>query len=131
MDIVDEKIIELLKKDSRMPYVDIAKETDLTEGAIRSRVHRLISDNVIKSFTIETKDDIKAVVMVASSRSKPTTQIANTIRKLGVDMVFEVSGNYDIICFLREKSVEKANETVERIRKMDGVTDTYTAMVLK
>ena len=131
MDAVDEKIIEFLKKDSRMSYVDIAKEINLTEGAIRSRVHRLLRDNVIKSFTIETTADIKAVVMVASSRAKPTTQVANSIKKLGVDMIFEVSGNYDIICFVREESVERTNEIVEKIRKLEGVTDTYTSMVLK
>ena len=85
MDDVDVRILSILRGDGRASFVEIAKAVNLTEGAVRARVGRLSKEGTIKKFTIETKDDVKAVVMVATSRSISTTKVADSIRKLGVD----------------------------------------------
>ncbi len=131
MDDIDAKIIALLKKDGRMAFVEVAKRIGLTEGAIRARVKKLTDIGSIKRFTLDTKDDVKAVVMVATSRSVSTTKVASSIMELGIDRTYEISGNFDIICFVESGSIEQVNELVEKIRNIDGVTDTSTSMVLK
>ncbi len=131
MDDLDVRILSILRNDGRTSFVDIAKEIGLTEGAVRVRVGKLSRDGTIKKFTIDTKDDVKAVVMVATSRSMSTTSVADSIRKLGIDRVYEISGNFDIICFAESSSIEDINATVEKIRAIDGVTDTSTSLVLK
>jgi DNA-binding Lrp family transcriptional regulator len=131
MDEIDQRIISALKANSRTSFVKIAKPLGLTEGAVRARVKKLVKEGAIKRFTIDIKDEIHAIVFVAISRSIPTTDIADKIRKLGIERVYEVSGNYDIICFVGEEQVDKVNSIVEKIRSLDGVTDTYTNMVLK
>lgn len=131
MDDIDAKIIALLKKDGRMAFVEVAKRIGLTEGAVRARVKRLTDSGSIKRFTLDTKDDVKAVVMVATSRSVSTTKVASSIMELGIDRTYEISGNFDIICFVESGSIEQVNELVEKIRNIDGVTDTSTSMVLK
>ncbi|MDE1833905.1 MAG: Lrp/AsnC family transcriptional regulator [Candidatus Micrarchaeota archaeon] len=127
----DSKILSLLKNDGRMSFVDIAKQIGLTEGAVRARVSKLIKQGTIRHFTVDTKDDVKAVVSVATSRAMSTTAVADSIRKLGVDRVYEISGNYDILCLIESNSIEEVNATVEKIRALEGVTDTSTSMVLK
>ncbi len=131
MDDIDAKIIALLKKDGRMAFVEVAKRIGLTEGAVRARVKKLTDSGSIKRFTLDTKDDVKAVVMVATSRSVSTTKVASSIMELGIDRTYEISGNFDIICFVESGSIEQVNELVEKIRNIDGVTDTSTSMVLK
>jgi DNA-binding Lrp family transcriptional regulator len=131
MDELDERILRALKANSRASFVGIAKEIGLTEGAVRARVARLSKEGVIKRFTVETKEDVKAIVMVATSRSISTTRVADSIRKLGIDGTYEISGNFDIICFVESGSIEEVNSKVERIRALQGVTDTSTSLVLK
>jgi Lrp/AsnC family transcriptional regulator of lysine biosynthesis len=131
MDSTDSVILSLLKGNSRTPFVEIAKEVGLTEGAVRARVLKLSKDGMIKRFTVETKDDVNAVVMVATSRSVSTTNVANAIRKIGIDRTYEISGNFDIICFVESSSIEEVNDKVEQIRAIEGVSDTSTSMVLK
>ena len=131
MDNTDLEIIRMLRANGREPFVSIAKEIGLTEGAVRARVAKLSKDGTIKRFTVETKDDVNAVVMVATSRAVSTTKVADAIRKLGVHRVYEISGNFEIICFVESNSIEEVNESVEQIRAIDGVTDTSTSMVLK
>ncbi|MHB1829848.1 MAG: Lrp/AsnC family transcriptional regulator [Candidatus Micrarchaeaceae archaeon] len=131
MDELDNHILRILKANSRAPFVDIAKAIGLTEGAVRMRVAKLSKSGAIKRFTVETKDDVKAIMMIATSRSMSTTSVADSIRKLGIDRTYEISGNFDIVCFVESGSIEDVNSIVEKIRAIAGVTDTSTSLVLK
>jgi DNA-binding Lrp family transcriptional regulator len=131
VDETDKKIIALLKEDARMHLVQVGKEIGLTEGAVRARIVHMLASGEIERFTIDVKEDICTIVMVAVASGTPTTKAATAIRKLGVNKVYEVSGNYDIICFISAPSVPEANSIVEKIRKIDGVTDTNTNVVFK
>lgn len=131
MDNTDQIILSKLRNDGRKSFIEIGREVGLTEGAVRARIGKMVKGGTIKRFTVETKDEVKAIVMVATSRSVSTTNVAESIRKLGVDRAYEISGNFDIICFVESNAMEDVNETVERIRAIDGVTDTSTSLVLK
>ena len=52
MDIVDLKILELLKENSRMSFNDISQNVGKTEATIRRRVKKLTEDGIIKKFTM-------------------------------------------------------------------------------
>jgi DNA-binding Lrp family transcriptional regulator len=131
MDALDERIIAILRKDGRTPFVKIGKHLGMTEGAVRARVKKLTKERVIERFTVEVKDSTRAVVLVATAQAIPTSKISQMIKEIGADRVYEVSGNYDIICFVQAKSIDELNSTIERIRAIDGVVDTSTSMVLK
>jgi DNA-binding Lrp family transcriptional regulator len=131
MDELDERILSILKKNSRTPFVEIADKIGLTEGAVRSRVNRLIREGAIKKFTIEAKGEIKAIVLVTTSTNVPTTVVADKIRELSIGNVYEVSGNYEIICFVQSDLISKVDSLVERIRRIRGVMNTSTCLVLK
>jgi Lrp/AsnC family transcriptional regulator for asnA, asnC and gidA len=131
MDEIDANIIKALKKDSRTSFVKIGKELGLTEGAIRQRVAKLCKSGAIKKFTIEATTNIKAIILIGTSSQTPTSKVAKDIRKFGIENVYEVSGNYDIICLVEGESLDEINSTIESIRNLDGVVDTTTTMVLK
>jgi DNA-binding Lrp family transcriptional regulator len=46
LDPIDEKIISILKINSRQPFVEIAKEIGLSESAIRRRVKNLMDTKI-------------------------------------------------------------------------------------
>ena len=52
LDSTDIKLIEFLKKDSRISYTELAKELDLSDVAIKKRIDKLISNKIIQNFTI-------------------------------------------------------------------------------
>ncbi len=64
MDKIDEKILNLLKVNSRIPFVDIANKLGISEGTIRARVKKLIKSNSLR-FTIDYSKELKAIVMVS------------------------------------------------------------------
>jgi Lrp/AsnC family transcriptional regulator for asnA, asnC and gidA len=131
MDEIDTKIVRALKKDSRTSFVSIGKQLGMTEGAVRQRVGKLRSSGVIRKFTIEAAVDVSAIILIGTSNRFPTSKVAEAIRKLGVDRIYEISGNYDIVCFAEGSTMQEVNSIVESIRGVEGVIDTTTMMVLK
>lgn len=52
LDALDLRLVDLLQKDSSMPFVDIAEKLGVTEGTVRNRVCRLRKIGAIRRFTI-------------------------------------------------------------------------------
>jgi DNA-binding Lrp family transcriptional regulator len=130
---LDEKIIEILKKDSRRPFVDIANQLKVSEGTVRSRVRRLVDDGIIKSFTIKTSNkNVKAIIEIKINVNVNTSVVASEISKFeGVSEVFEVTGDEDIVVIVDVNSSPQLNDIIERIRQFENVQSTRTRLILK
>jgi DNA-binding Lrp family transcriptional regulator len=133
IDHLDDKIIEILKKDSRRPFVEIANELEVSEGTIRSRVKKLFEEGVIQAFTIKTSSkNVKALVEVKIDVNVNTSDIADQIAGFdGVSEVYEVTGEEDIVAIIDVTSSPQLNEIIERIRRYDNVESTRTRLILK
>lgn len=133
IDHLDDKIIEILKKDSRRPFVEIANELEVSEGTIRSRVKKLLEEGIIQAFTIKTSSkNVKALVEVKIDVNVNTSDIADQIASFdGVSEVYEVTGEEDIVAIIDVTSSPQLNEIIERIRRYDNVESTRTRLILK
>lgn len=134
LDQVDEKILSILREDSRTSFVEIAKVVSLSEAAIRRRVANLIKAGVISKFTIETNTgpQANAISLLSVNPSFPTSEISGKLRKMnGVDSIYEITGEYDIAVIVSGSNIAEINGTIDEIRKLSGIDDTNTVVVLK
>jgi DNA-binding Lrp family transcriptional regulator len=132
MDETDYKILQILEADARTPFVNIAKRLSTSEGTVRQRVKRLVDDGIIKQFTIDTTGGgLKALIDVRLQTNFDTSEVARKIMRLsGVKVVYEVSGEDDVVAVADVKDTEELNELVEAVRRM-GVASTKTRLILK
>ena len=133
MDELDEHIVEVLKKDSRRPFVEIAEQLQVSEGTIRSRVRRMTDEGVIKGFTIKTSSrNVKAMVEIRIDVNTSTEVVAGTLAEQdGVTEVYEVTGDQDIIAIVDVETSQQLNDIIESVRRHDNVLSTRTRLVLK
>ena len=133
IDNLDKRILEIMKKDSRCPYVEIAEKLGVSEGTVRSRVHKMTEDGIIRGFTIKTSSkNVKALVEVRIDVNTDTEEIARKLSEYdGVTEVFEVTGDQDIIAIVDVESSQSRNEIIERVRRYDNVLSTRTRLILK
>ena len=133
MDELDEHIIEVLKKDSRCPFVDIAEQLRVSEGTIRSRVRRMTDDGLIKGFTIKISSrNVKAMVEIKADVNACTEDIANVLaNQEGVTEVYEVTGDQDIVAMVDVETSQQLNDIIEKVRQHDNILSTRTRLVLK
>ncbi len=132
-DELDKRILEIMKKDSRRPFVDIAGQLGVSEGTIRTRVHRMTEEGVIRGFTIKTSSkNVKALVEIRIDVNTDTEAIAKELAGYeGVTEVFEVTGDQDIIAIVDVESSQRLNDIIERVRRYDNILSTRTRLILK
>jgi len=128
------KILEILRKNARTPYTSLARDLNISEAAIRKRIEKLIRVGVVKRFTIdyELENEVKAAVLVKVAPPNPTSDISRRIVKInGVEMVYEVTGDYDILVIVRGKNINMINKSIDEIRSINGVYGTNSMIVLR
>ncbi|NQV40364.1 MAG: Lrp/AsnC family transcriptional regulator [Nitrosopumilus sp.] len=133
-DKVDEKIIGYLKEDSRESFVDIGKKLKLSESAVRRRVKNLVDSGTIKKFTLEIGEEnsTSAIVLVSVDSATDTSKVSEKLAKLeGVKTVYEITGQYDITTIMSATNIAEINNTIDALRKIPGVVDTNTVIILK
>jgi Lrp/AsnC family transcriptional regulator, regulator for asnA, asnC and gidA len=133
-DEIDEKIIHILQTDARRAFVDIANEIGLSESAVRRRVKNLVDRGVIRRFTIElgTSDKTSAITLISVASTADTSAVSNRLMELnGVKVVYEITGQYDIAAIISAPAIVDINRCIDDIRKIDGVYDTDTVIILK
>lgn len=134
IDETDEKIIQILQTDSRRAFVDIANEIGLSESAVRRRVKNLVDRTIIKRFTIElgASDKTSAITLVSVASTADTSTVSNQLMNLnGVKVVYEITGQYDIAAIIAAPAIADINKCIDDIRKIEGVSDTDTVIILK
>jgi Lrp/AsnC family transcriptional regulator, regulator for asnA, asnC and gidA len=134
LDETDENIIRILQADSRRAFVDIANDIGLSESAVRRRVKNLVDRNIIKRFTIELgiSDKTSAITLISVASTADTSDVSDHLMKLkGVKVVYEITGQYDIAAIITAPAIPDINKSIDDIRKIDGVSDTDTVIILK
>ena len=133
-DKIDEKIIGYLKEDSRESFVDIGKKLKLSESAIRRRVKNLVDNKTIKRFTLELNEEnaTSAIVLVSVDSTTDTSKVSLKLAKLdGVKTVYEITGQYDITTIITADNISEINNSIDALRKIPGVVDTNTVIILR
>jgi Lrp/AsnC family transcriptional regulator, involved in the regulation of lysine biosynthesis len=134
IDSFDEKIIKILQNDARKPFVEIANTIGLSESAVRRRIKNLTDNNVIKKFTIEINNSEKtsAITLISVASSSDTSMVTSKLLNLeGVDVVYEITGQYDIAAIISAPTISEINSYIDEVRKIEGVSDTNTVIILK
>lgn len=134
IDSFDEKIIKILQEDSRRSFVEIANSIGLSESAVRRRVRNLTDNKVIKRFTIEISQNEKtsAITLISMASTSDTSTVTSRLLKLeGIEVVYEITGQYDIAAIISAPAISQINSYIDEVRKIEGVSDTNTVIILK
>ena len=130
----DHRILEILRGDSRKSFVEIGKQLGLSESAVRRRVKNLIQDKTIKRFTIEvgSVEKTSAITLLSVESSTDTSLVTTKLLAIkGVKIVYEITGQFDVAAILGAPSISEINQSVDMIRKIPGVSDTNTVIILR
>ena len=133
-DKIDERILEILRKDSRESFVEIGKKLKLSESAIRRRVKTMVDGKIIERFTIQEGEinSTSAIVLISVDSSIDTSKVSSKLTKLdAVKTVYEITGQYDISVIIRASTINEINICIDELRKIPGIIDTNTVIILR
>ena len=137
MDEKDRKIIEILEKNARTPFTQIAKEVGLSEGAVRKRVEALERKGVIRKYVavVDPKKLGYNNVTILGLDVDPTKllDIANEVAKIkAVRTVCLSTGDHMIMAEIWAKDGKELSEILaKKIGKIDGIKRLCPAILLE
>lgn len=133
-DRTDEQIIAILTQDSRISNTELAQRLGMSESAVRRRIMNLKDSGRIRKFTVEVDDQklSSAITWVSVNPSVPTGQVSSKVKAVtGVEVVYETAGQFDIAVLVKGANIVEVNKSIEAIRRVEGVINTNTTMVLR
>ena len=132
MDELDREILDILRRDARTPYTEIAEQVGTSEGTIRNRVEGMVESGVIERFTVATRTgNVKAMVEITLDVDVHTGGLTEEMAEWkAVDFVWQVSGEEDIVLVVDTTDTSGLNELITRAREMDEVMSTKTRLIL-
>jgi DNA-binding Lrp family transcriptional regulator len=135
MDSTDRRLISLLRENARMPMASMAKALGLSRGTVQNRLARLEADGTVLGYTVRIKsgaddESIRALMTVAVEGNR-TDEVLKALRgDPAVCALHTTNGRWDIVAELRTESLEAVDRVLGRIRKIDGISNTETSLLL-
>ena len=132
MDDLDRRILDVLRRDARIPYTEIASQVDTSEGTVRNRIERLSDEGVIERFTVATRTgNVKAMIEIGVNVAVDTSAVAERMAEWPeVDFVWQVSGREDVVLVVDAVDTQGVNDLITQARNMDEVIETKTRLIL-
>ncbi len=135
LDDLDRRLLDLLRQDGRKGAAELARDLNQPRTTIAERIKRLEERKVILGYTAkvnyaELGQGVVSFVMASFAPSSGTSQreVAKRIARLaGVEEVYIISGEWDILAKVRGASIESIGELVlDKLRTTPGVARTLT-----
>src|ERR1051325_3983152 len=136
LDATDLKVLEILRKDGRATFAEIAAELKVSPGMIRQRYNRLVDQGYLKvvAITNPVHRGLKTMALIGvRTDGNQMLKVADKIGKLKeVVYLVVVSGRYDLMLevFCRDHE-DLLSFVTEKLYAIDGVRETETFMHLK
>jgi Lrp/AsnC family transcriptional regulator for asnA, asnC and gidA len=126
LDSTDERIVELLREDGRMPYRALARELDMTEATVRARVRRLEDSNVMRVVAVTDFEAVGYEFMLAVGvqvEDRTPEDVARELARFAeVFSINVVIGTYDLELLVVAENQAALTELIyERLAGLPGV----------
>jgi Lrp/AsnC family transcriptional regulator, leucine-responsive regulatory protein len=138
-DVLDRKILRLLRQDGRMSVASIAKEVGLSGPSVHERIKKLEQRGIIAGYTAVLEPRLLnrphvAFVMVTLSEGNEFAIddpiVARICDEPDVLEFHRIAGEDCYLIKVRSATNKELEELLRRIRKIRGVARTRTTIVL-
>ncbi len=131
------KILNILMKDGRKPYTEIAKELGTSESSIRKRVRKMEDEGIIKGYKVELEPSKigYGVVALTGFDTNPENflNVAGELCKFDeVKKVWTSTGDHMIMTEIWAKDGKELSDILfNKVGKIEGIKKVCPAIILE
>ncbi len=138
IDNLDRKILDIITRNARVPYLEVARECNVSGAAIHQRVQRLIRNGVIKGSQFNVDPDrvgFKTCAYIGVFLDNPGTYKSVIEEFKNIPQILEchyTTGNYSLFIKAYARDNEHLLEILtDSIQTITGVSGTETFISLE
>lgn len=134
IDEIDNAILGILKANARTPTSHIAERLAISRANAKKRIERMENIGVITGYTVRTRQvsdhQVRAWVHIRVEGNKISRVTRALQLELATQKVHSTNGKWDLLVELETDSLEKFDQTLDRIRGITGVASSETSILL-
>jgi DNA-binding Lrp family transcriptional regulator len=135
MDDIDRQLIAALRDNARLSVASLAKTLRVARGTVQNRIARLEADGTIVGYTVRLKPQaeahrIRALMTVAVEGNQSDAVLRALRGDPAVGALHSTNGRWDFVVELRADSLEAFDRVLNRIRALEGISNTETSLLL-
>jgi len=138
IDELDEKILTLITKNARIPFLEVARECGVSGAAIHQRVQRLLNLGVVSGseFIVNTQKlgyNTCAYMGIHLEKAKYHEQVVSALEKIPeVVECHYTTGPYAIFVKIQTKTNKHLKKIIdEKLQEIEGIARTETFISLE
>jgi Lrp/AsnC family transcriptional regulator, regulator for asnA, asnC and gidA len=138
IDQLDEKILKLITKNARIPFLEVARECGVSGAAIHQRVQRLFNIGVItgSEFIVNPQKlgyNTCAYMGIYLEKAKFHTQVVAAMREIPeIVECHYTTGQYAIFIKIQTKTNKHLKKIIdEKLQEIEGIARTETFVSLE
>lgn len=128
-------LIAALKRNGRASLSELSDQLGVTRSTVRVRLDKLVQSGEIAGFTVLTRSDVRPdpvrglmMLEIAGRGAEKTMQ--HLQRMSEVQAVHSTNGAWDLIAEIGTDTLERLDQVLFSIRRMEGVTRSETNLLL-
>jgi len=136
LDSVDTQILDVLAKDARLSYRDIAKRLGLSHTNVSARIKRLEDDGVILGYAAVIDPDTEGLyplcLRISAKSGFELGEIGRRVSEFPeVHVVMRVSGDCELLALTLSRDRQTALDLLAKINRIDGIEKAGSHVVLQ
>ncbi|MDX9880879.1 MAG: Lrp/AsnC ligand binding domain-containing protein [Prolixibacteraceae bacterium] len=138
IDELDEKILKLITKNARIPFLEVARECGVSGAAIHQRVQRLLNLGVVSGseFIVNTQKlgyNTCAYMGIYLEKAKYHQQVVKALETIPeIVECHYTTGSYAIFIKIQTKTNKHLKKIIdEQLQEIDGIARTETFISLE
>ncbi|NEK35348.1 AsnC family transcriptional regulator [Rhizobium leguminosarum] len=132
MDDLDTELLSALRHNARISVSSLAAMTGASRATVATRIDRLVASGTIVGFTIRTGHETRSAIVMIEVLGKLADRVADQLRGLPqVRALHSTNGKWDFVAELEDRDLAAFDETLRRIRLINGINSTETNILLK
>jgi DNA-binding Lrp family transcriptional regulator len=136
LDDLDHRLISLLRSDARTPVAKLAISLGVSRATATARIERLTRSGVIAGFTVVLQSSVdtpgvRAITMVEVDGKHEEAVTKRLTGLPEVRALHATNGRWDLVAEIEAPTVGAFDDLLRTIRKIDGIANTDTSILLK
>jgi len=135
IDDKDRQILNILIRNSRKSYREIAKEAKVSVATVANRIKQLTKTGVIKGYTTLIDYELAGyqfyvIVEIRVNHGKEEEVEKQLLNSQNVSRIYDKTGEYDMALIARFKTRKELDSYLKKLQEIEFVHKTKTSLIL-
>lgn len=136
IDETDYKILEILRRDARIPFTEVGRELGISDATVHVRVKRMLKEGILKRYTIAVNEEVLGrnvygFVLLNVTPGNLEEVVKYLLENEHISAIYEIHGPNDLILKIWAENLDEMRDKMLEIREIPNVTTSELITIYK